>query len=285
MSNDLTEILNADLHCHSIQSDGTLQPAQLAKRAHERGVELWALTDHDEVSGIACARLAAQELGLRFVAGVEISVTWANRTLHVVGLGIDENNAILLQGLAEIRSGREGRAKTMAAKLADLGIEGALEGALGYVRNPDLVSRTHFARFLYDQGHGTSMQSIFDRYLAEGAIAHVPTQWATLEQALHWINEAGGVAVIAHPGRYKYTELQYGALFDQFKELGGQAIEVNTGSHAPGQNEQYAQVARDYGFWASMGSDFHGPQESRHDLGSLDRLPRDLKPVWHLLNT
>lgn len=272
--------MNADLHCHSLQSDGVLTPRELAKRAHLNGVQLWALTDHDEVSGVSVARNAASELGMSFLAGVEVSVTWAGRTLHVVGLGVDETNATLLQGLESIRAGRQERAQAMANKLDELGIVGALDGALSFVRNPDLVSRTHFARYLFDQGHGKNMQDVFDRYLAEGAVAHVPTRWASLQDCLGWIQASGGVAVIAHPGRYRYSDLEYGELFSCFKDLGGQAIEVVTGSHGPGQNEKYAQTARHYGFMASAGSDFHGPDESRLDLGTLPALPPDLKPVW-----
>lgn len=271
---------NADLHCHSLQSDGVLTPEALAELASSRQVDLWALTDHDDVSGVARARAAATSLGIAFLGGVEISVTWAGRTIHVVGLGVDEHNQTIQDGLAQMRRSREQRSHVMAQKLERLGIPNAYEGALSYVRNPDLVSRTHFARYIVEQGHAPSMQAVFDQYLSETGLAFVPTQWATLPEALGWIDAAGGVAVIAHPGRYKYTELEFHELFTAFKALGGKAIEVNTGSHRPDQNTYYAGVANDYGFLASIGSDFHGPSESRVDLGTVAPLPKNVTPVW-----
>ena len=260
-----------------------MTPSDLAERAFDRGVDLWALTDHDDVSGIAQAREAANRLGMSFLAGVEISVTWASRTVHVVGLGIDEMDPVLTMGLAKLRAERDERALLIAQKLALAGFEGAYEGALKHVQNPALVSRTHFARHLFEAGHVASMQAAFDRYLGDRGTAFVPTEWASLEDAVQWILAAGGVAVIAHPGRYQYSDLEFDALFNEFRELGGQAIEVHTGSHRPDENVQYAQVARDYNFLASCGSDFHGPKEGRHDLGSVPALPKDLTPVWHAL--
>ncbi|PMS23821.1 phosphatase [Trinickia dabaoshanensis] len=272
--------MNADLHCHSNVSDGQLTPAEVARRAHAGGVTLWALTDHDEVSGQAQARGEAESLGMRYVCGVEISVTWASRTLHVVGLGIDPSCAELLAGLHATRNGRGARARAMSDALAELGIEGAYEGALRYVSNPELISRTHFARFLVERGYAASTPDVFDRYLGEGKPGYVPHRWATLEDAARWIHAAGGVAVIAHPGRYKYTQLEFDTLFGQFLDLGGKAIEVVTGSHTPDQYREYADVARRFGFEASRGSDFHAPSEGRTELGKLPSLPSDLTPVW-----
>lgn len=276
--------INADLHCHSLQSDGVFTPQALAARAHDNGVELWALTDHDEVCGVGPARAAAKALGLRFVGGVEISVTFAGQTVHVVGLGIDETSSALLEGLAQMREDRDHRAGLIAHKLAELGFEGTLEGAMAYASNPSLVSRTHFARHLYQAGHVKSMQEAFDRYLGDKGSAYVPTQWASLDDAVDWILQANGVAVIAHPGRYSFSDLAFDALLRQFRERGGQAIEVHTGSHQPHEYDYYAHVARQYGFMASIGSDFHGPAESRCDLGRVRPLPRDLTPVWHVLD-
>jgi len=273
--------LKFDLHCHSNVSDGLLPPEQVAARAKANGVGVWALTDHDEVDGVARARAAAQALGMVHVGGVEISVTWAGHTVHIVGLQIDETNPALLQGLAATRNGRERRAREIAAQLERHGVPGAYEGALKHVGNPDLISRTHFARYMVECGRCRDTREVFANYLTEGKPGYVPHRWATLEEAVRWIRGAGGVAVIAHPGRYKYTETQFGALFDEFRQFGGQAIEVHTGSHTPEQYQEYAQVARRYGFLASMGSDFHGPGESRVDLGALPALPSGLKPVWH----
>ncbi|MGI4815943.1 MAG: PHP domain-containing protein [Janthinobacterium lividum] len=273
-------MLNADLHSHSNVSDGTLLPAAVAHAAAEGGVALWALTDHDEVGGQREARAAAQALGLRYVAGVEISVTWAARTVHVVGLNLDPESQILADGLAATRGGRFERARQISEKLAGLGIPNALDGALTYVANRDLISRSHFARYLVASGAAASISEVFDRLLGEGCPAYVPHCWARLGDAMEWIRQAGGTAVIAHPGRYKYSQTEFGALFDEFRERGGDAIEVVTGSHTPDQYREYADVARHYGFRASRGSDFHSPDESRTRLGGLPDLPDDLVPVW-----
>ena len=274
-------MLNVDLHCHSNVSDGLLPPEQVAARAKANGVDVWALTDHDEIAGVAAAREAAQACGMRHVAGVEISVTWAAQTVHIVGLCIDETNQVLVDGLAATRNGRERRARDIAAALEKVGIPDAFEGALRHVGNPDLMSRTHFARYLVERGYCTTTKEVFRNYLSEGKPGYVPHRWATLAEAVGWIRGAGGVAVIAHPGRYQYSDVQFAALFDEFKQLGGAAIEVTTGSHTPDQYEEYARVARYYGFRASIGSDFHGPGESRVDLGHLPPLPSGLVPVWH----
>ena len=274
-------MLNFDLHCHSNVSDGTLSPTALATRAHANGVNVWAMTDHDEVAGIAEARAAAATLGLRYVSGVEISVTWAGQTVHIVGLHIDENNPELITGLAGMRGGREQRAREMAAKLETVGVHGAFEGALKFVGNPDLISRTHFARYILELGLCSNLSEVFAEYLGEGKAGFVAHRWASLPDAMKWIKSAGGVAIIAHPGRYKFTDVAFDALFTEFKDLGGVAIEVTTGSHTPDQYEQYAKVANRYGFLASRGSDFHGPGESRVDLGALPPLPSNVKPVWH----
>lgn len=275
-----TQAFCADLHCHSTISDGVFAPEVVAERAHAHGVTLWALTDHDEVSGQQRARARAEALGMQYLSGVEISVTWAKQTVHIVGLGIDPENAALLQGLRETRAGRAGRARRIGERLAKLGMPGAFEGALTFAGNPELISRTHFARFLVEAGHCSTVQSVFDRYLSDDGPAHEPMQWATLEAAVAWIRGAGGVAVIAHPGRYHYTPTQFGALFDTFKDVGGQAIEVITGSHTVPQYQEYAQVARHYDFLASCGSDFHSAKESKIEFGSLPPLPADLRPVW-----
>jgi predicted metal-dependent phosphoesterase TrpH len=274
-------MLKVDLHCHSTVSDGLLAPADVAAHACKAGVDAWALTDHDEVGGIKAARKAAGELGMRFVAGVEISITWAGQTVHIVGLQIDEDSPALLQGLEATRSGRDRRGREIAAQLDKAGIPGAYEGALKYVGNPDLMSRTHFARYLVEIGACASTPDVFRQFLSEGKPGYVPHRWATLEQAVGWIRAAGGIPVIAHPGRYKFAPLAEGALFDEFRQLGGNAIEVVTGSHTPDQYASYAEVARRYGFLASRGTDFHGPGESRVDFALLPPLPAGVTPVWH----
>lgn len=274
-------MLNVDLHCHSIVSDGTLAPAALAARAKANGVDVWALTDHDEIAGIAEARAAAQRLDLRFVAGVEISITWAGQTVHVVGLGIDEHTPALKEGLAAIRAGRTERGQAIASQLAAAGIPDAFAGAIKYADNPELIGRTHFARYIVELGLYGNVSDVFRNFLIEGKPGYIPHRWATLEQSVSWIRAAGGRAVIAHPGRYKLDPLAFDALLDTFVELGGEAIEVVTGSHTPDQYGHYAKVAKQAGLLASRGSDFHGPAESRADLGSLPPLPAGLTPVWH----
>lgn len=273
-------MINADLHCHSTASDGTLSPTEVAAVAHEQGVTLWSLTDHDELSGQAEAADAATALGMRYLAGVEVSVTWSNRTVHIVGMNIDPCSPVLANGLARTRSGRTERARQMGERLADLGLPGAFEGALRYVGNPDLVSRTHFARWMLESGAVPDLQTAFGRYLADGKPACISHRWARLGDAMDWIAAAGGAAIIAHPGRYRFTPIEFEALFDEFKARGGQAIEVVTGSHHPAQYEEYARVARRFGFQASRGSDYHGPDEGRAPPGALPPLPAGLRPVW-----
>ncbi len=250
-----------DLHSHSTVSDGLYRPSELAALMAQAGVGCWALTDHDTVDGIAEARAAAHKLGLRFVAGVEISVTYMGKTVHIVGLGVDENQADLQAHLLATRSGRDGRMQAMADRLGDMGIAGAYEGALALAGNPELLSRTHLARFLVQAGHVPSVQAAFDRYLADGQPACVPMQWAKLGDAVAWIRAAGGVAVMAHPGRYDFSPLQEEALFADFIAAGGQAVEVMTGSHREHELPHYAALAQRLGLAHSCGSDFHGIKE------------------------
>lgn len=276
--------INADLHCHSVVSDGTLTPEELAQRAHANGVHLWALTDHDELGGQQRARAAAKDLKLDYLAGVEISVTWMGQTIHIVGLGIDEQHAGILEGLKQTREGRGDRAKLMAEQLLKAGIPGAYEGALHFAGNHQLISRTHFARFLVEQGICRDTEQVFKNYLIEDKPGYVPHRWASLADAIAWIKDAGGVAVIAHPGRYKLNAMQMDELFKFFKEHGGLGIEVITGSHTPDQYQEYGKIAQQYGFLASRGSDFHDPSESHTDLGVLPLLPDHLKPIWSVFH-
>ena len=279
----MNSILNADLHCHSVVSDGTLTPEALAARAATNGVELWALTDHDEVGGQERAAAAAKACGIRYVCGVEISVTFLNQTVHIVGLGVDPENAALRAGLSATRGGRTARARDMAAELARVGIPGVFEGALKYVGNPELISRSHFARYLVEAGICPDTNSVFRKYLAAGKPGYVPHRWASLGDAVGWITGAGGVAVIAHPARYKFSANEEFALFTEFKGHGGAGVEVVTGSHTSAEYLTYGAAATDYGLAASRGSDFHSPDESHTDLGSLPYLPGSLTPVWELL--
>ena len=279
----MTSYLNADLHCHSVVSDGTLTPEELAARAKANGVELWSLTDHDEIGGQHRAAAAARSQGMAYLTGTEISVTFAGNTVHIVGLGFDPDNTALAQGLAATRGGRGERAQEMAAQLAQVGIQGAYEGALKFVGNPELISRTHFARFLVETQVCRDTNEVFRKYLTEGKPGYVPHRWATLGDAVRWINEAGGLAVIAHPARYKFTANEEYALFSEFKAHGGAGVEVVTGSHTAAEYVTYAAMAEEFGLAASRGSDFHSPDESHTDLGTLPYLPGHLTPIWETL--
>lgn len=275
---------NADLHCHSTVSDGTLPPEVLAERAKANGVELWALTDHDEVGGQQRALEAACALGLPYLTGVEISVTFAGKVVHIVGLGFDHHDPRIVEGLRTTRGGRGARAKEMAEGLAQVGIRGAYEGALKYAGNPELISRTHFARFLVEAGHCADVPEVFRRFLTEGKPGYVPHRWAALGDAVRWITGAGGLAVLAHPGRYGFTPTEEYALITEFIAHGGRGIEVVTGSHTAADMVQYTDTALEFDLLASRGSDFHSPEESRVDIGRLgEHLSGRLKPVWNAL--
>jgi 3',5'-nucleoside bisphosphate phosphatase len=278
-------MLDYDLHCHSTVSDGLLSPADLVARAAGRGVKVLALTDHDDLDGLAQARAAAQQHGLQFINGIEISVTWRSHTLHIVGLNIDPDHPPLVEGVANVRHGRTARARLMAESLARSGIGGALEGAYRFASNPEMIGRTHFARFLVDSGRCKNVKSVFKNYLVKGKPGYVSHQWAALEDVISWIRGSGGVAVLAHPGRYVSGKKPMGRstlreLIAEFAELGGQAIEVVSGSHTPAQYAEFGRIAREFNLLASCGSDFHAPDESFRDLGRLPDLPLDCRPVW-----
>lgn len=280
--NAAVHYLNADLHCHSTFSDGSLPPEVLAQRAAERGVELWALTDHDEISGIAAARAACQVHGVSFLTGVEVSVTFAGETVHILGFGFDEQHPDLVAGLAKVRSGRLARARAMGDSLAQVGIKGAYDAACALAPNPELVSRTHFGRFLVEQGHCADMGEVFRRYLKPGKPGYVPHQWAGLGEALRWLHGAGGVTAIAHPARYPFNPTVEYALFSEFQGHGGRGVEVVCGSHTAADVERVSGLAQEFGLLATRGSDFHSPTESRVDLGELPPLPGRLTPIWTL---
>lgn len=279
----MTSILNADLHCHSVVSDGTLTPEELAARAKTNGVELWSLTDHDEIGGQHRAAAAAKAHGMRYLTGTEISITFIGKTVHIVGLGFDADDLALKQGLMQTRGGRGQRAMEMSDGLAKVGIHGAYEGALKFVGNPELISRTHFARYLVESGVCKETNEVFRKYLTEGKPGFVEHRWATLKDAVSWITGAGGIAVIAHPARYKFTANEEYALFTEFKNHGGRGVEVVTGSHTAAEYVTYGETAREFGLAASRGSDFHSPDESHTDLGTLPYLSGELTPVWDLL--
>ena len=276
---------NIDLHSHSRRSDGDLEPEEVAQRAADAGVTLWALTDHDEIDGLARARAAARKLNLNWCSGVEISVARQGHTIHIVGLNFDPENEALKIFLNNIRDRRLPRAREMAAALARLGIPEALEGALKFVSNPQLISRTHFAKFLVSAGYCRNPDEVFSRYLGEGCPAYIPSNWADLEEAVRRIIEAGGVAVLAHPGRYRLRTLAENALFEAFCAAGGRAVEVITSNHNAEAVRRYTRLALRYGLAASRGSDFHRPSDRHAQLGRLPPLPPNVTPITALLRT
>ncbi|MES1982826.1 MAG: 3',5'-nucleoside bisphosphate phosphatase [Pseudomonadota bacterium] len=280
-------MLDYDLHCHSTVSDGLLLPTELIARAAGRGVKFLALTDHDDVTGLPEAAAAALQHGLQLINGVEVSVSWRSHTLHVVGLNINPAYAPLVEGLRSIRSGRAARAQMMADSLARSGISGALEGAYRFAGNPGMIGRTHFARFLVESGHCKDVRSVFKNYLVKGKPGYAPHEWAALPDVIGWIVGSGGVAVLAHPGRYTAGPKGMGQktlreLLREFADAGGRAIEVVSGSHTVEQYVEFARYAKEFGFFASCGSDFHGPGESYRDLGRLPDFPLDCRPVWQV---
>lgn len=271
--------LRYDLHTHSTASDGTLVPAQLVARAAANGVDVLALTDHDTLDGQEEARKAADAAGLTLYPGVEISVSWGGRTIHIIGLGVDCSNETLCCGLADLTEYRRWRAAEIGRRLATRGIEGALEGAQAFA-NRQMIGRTHFARFLVQQGHAQSVRDVFKRYLVKGRPGYVAGDWASLEDAVTWICGAGGQAVIAHPARYRFNTAKLRRLIGLFKEQGGVGIEVVSGSHSRDECLVFARHAREHGLLASAGSDYHGPENPWVELGRLPPLPKGCRPIW-----
>ena len=273
-------MLRYDLHCHSTHSDGLLTPSAVVRRAAARGVAVLALTDHDELSGLAEARAEAVSAGVELIAGAELSVTWRTITLHVLGLRVEPDCPALRDGLAAIRAGRSARARRIGDSLAAAGIRGAYEGAMRFVTSERLISRTHFARFLVEAGHARTTPDVFGRYLTPGKPGHVVHAWAQLPDAIAWIHAAGGQAVLAHPGRYRLDATERRELLTEFRAAGGDGIEVLSPSHSAAQVVEFAHQARLFGLAASSGSDYHGPGESSVDLGDMPALPVGVTPVW-----
>lgn len=269
-----------DLHTHSNYSDGVLPPAEVVDRAVAAGVTRLALSDHDETGGLLEATRRAREQGIELIPGVEISVTWRSHTLHVIGLHINSDRVELRAGLAGIRAGRHERARRIAQGLERAGIKGSLQGARARAANPELVSRTHFARYLVEQGHARDFNAAFHRFLGAGAVGYVNHQWAELGDALRWIGVSGGLAVLAHPARYKLDHTQREELLAAFRDLGGVGVEVVSGNHTPDQAAVWARYAARFGLLASAGSDFHGPTAGRDAIGRLPELPDRCMPVW-----
>lgn len=272
-----------DLHCHSINSDGAHSVVAVLDMVKQNGGKYIALTDHDTVCGVAEARSYAKSLELNFIAGVEISVTWNKTLIHILGLGIDENNQELIKNLEQLRSLRLSRGQKIAEKLAKLGIPNALEGALKYCSNENALSRTHFARFLVDNGYAKANR-VFDKYLANGKPAYVAQEWTSLENAISWIKNSGGYAVIAHPSRYRLTHTKLQNLINDFKTAGGIGIEVISSSHSETDAMSIAQLANKNDLLGSIGTDFHNIDSyPRLRVGINYPLPSICKPIYQLL--
>ncbi len=269
-----------DLHSHSTASDGTLTPTQLVARADEAGVDYLAVTDHDTTAGLDEARMEARSRDIEIISGCEISVTWSNTTIHIVGLNIREDAAELQQGLEKLRTYRQWRAEEIGRRLEKKGIPGAYEGAKERARGV-LISRTHFAHFLAEHGYASDVRDVFRKYLVNKKPGYVAGQWAALDEVVGWIKNAGGQAVIAHPARYRLTRSKLLRLIGEFRELGGDALEVVSGSHSRDESFTMAKHARDNGLMASAGSDFHGPENPWIELGQLPALPQGCQPIWN----
>ncbi len=268
-----------DLHSHSTASDGTLRPSELVRMAAEAGVDVLALTDHDTLAGIDEAQEAAEQQGIRLIPGVEISVTWQGATVHILGLNVNPECEALQQGLVGLREYRNWRAEEIGCRLEKAGIEGAFAGACALSAG-NLVSRTHFARFLVARGYARDVREVFKKYLVHGKPGHVPGKWAGLEEAVGWILQAQGTAAIAHPARYSMTRRKLRKLITAFKQAGGQALEVVSGSHSKDEYLTMARHAKDFDLFSSAGSDFHDPATPWIALGRLPPLPRGCEPVW-----
>lgn len=269
-----------DLHCHSTVSDGLLPPREVVRLAHSRGCKLFALTDHDDLRGLPDAADEAQQLGMPFVNGVEISVSWGKHNLHIVGLGFDRENPALCEGLAHVRSGRWARAERMAESLAKAGIADALAGARKYAENPEMISRAHFARYIVEIGKAKDVRSVFYKFLKPGMPGYVEHEWARLHEAVQWITDAGGVAVLAHPGRYEMGPETLRVLLIEFKRLGGGALEVASGCHGIADVARFGRLCREMGYQASCGTDYHATSEGAREPGLNGDLPEGCEPVW-----
>ena len=270
-----------DLHCHSIASDGDLTPTEVICRAKEQEVTSLSLTDHDTINGQKEALQAALANGINYIPGIEISTTWENKCFHIVGLNIDPNNADLIAGIQKLQTLRTERAQKIALKLEKKRIPNALESVIKAAKG-GMITRSHFADFLLSQHYISTKQEAFDRYLGKGKPAFVSTVWADLYDTVHWITQSGGVAVLAHPLRYKLTASWLRRFLTAFKEAGGEGIEVVTGRSSPEEIRRAMHFATQFELVGSVGSDFHTPKNQWVELGRLAPLPNTIKPVWEL---
>lgn len=270
-----------DLHSHSTASDGTLTPAELLARARDQSVDVLALTDHDTTSGLDEAARAAAEHGVELVPGIELSTQWSGRNIHVVGLGIDPSAPVLQALIQELGTIRAARVERMAASLARAGYSDALQGAYAQAAG-GVPTRTHFARYLVEQGVAEDVGAVFKRFLVRGKPGYASTEWPALEQAVFALQAAGGLAVLAHPHAYKWTGAWSRRILDAFIQAGGVGVEVSCGTSNQQSIQQWGGYARRFGMLASLGSDFHSPGRFI-ELGRVPRLPEGVQPIWERL--
>ncbi len=277
----MTEVY--DLHCHSTASDGAFTPENLVLRAQQQGVTTLALTDHDTVAGLAVAKKTAESIGINFIPGIELSSNWQKNCLHIVGLGIGPTYQPLVEITDHLQTLRYERCEKIAEKLEKKRIFGALESVKA-AAGDGMITRTHFADFLLSQKHVDTQQEAFDRYLGQGKSAFVPTIWPELEAVVKWITGAGGMAVIAHPLRYKLSAKYIKRLLNEFKSFGGHGIEVITSRINQDEIRLVAKYAKDFELAGSVGSDFHNDSNPYVELGRIAQLPLTITPIWELLS-
>ena len=270
-----------DLHTHSNKSDGELSPAELIYKAANNGIRILALTDHDTVSGLEDAKKAAIKNSINLVNGIELSTQWDNKTIHIIGLNIDGKNTLITEKCKKLKEMRKERAKKISLKLSKVGIQGAYEYTKKIVKNGN-ITRYHFAQFLIEKKYARNLTDVFKRFLVKNKPGYVSTNWPNLDETINLINIAGGVAVIAHPLRYKITATKLRKLIKEFKNCGGKAIEVITSHNILKEVVIASDYAKKYNLAASIGSDFHNEKTSWNKLGGLPLLPDNLLPVWKL---
>lgn len=273
-------LMKIDLHTHTHYSDGKLSPAELVMRAHNQQIDMLAITDHDTVQGVAEAReyQALQKRPLHIISGVEISTKWRGFEIHILGLHIDCQDETLGARLAEQASIRLARAQKMCDKLAKIGINGVFDDAMQRVGNGQ-ITRAHLAQVLLERGVVSSWQSAFSQYLGKDKKAYVNAPWPSLTQAIEWIRDAGGVAVLAHPGHYDMKTKWLRRLLSDFKHANGQGMEVTHPNMPPTKKHLLSNLAREYQLLAAVGSDFHAPSPWS-ELGRKLDIDADLPTVW-----
>jgi len=275
--------MKVDLHNHSYYSDGVLSPAEVVRLADEANCNLFALTDHDTTDGINEARQTADKLSVDLVSGVEISAFWRNMTIHIVGLGMDINNDFLQNGLNYNQSLRKERAEKISLGLRRAGVRDALKKTQDLSKT-DMITRTHFAQMLIREGYCKDMKSVFRRFLTEKKPGGIRVEWKNIDEVVGWIHAAGGLAVIAHPFRYRMTQTKIKNMLIDFKEVLGDGLEVVTATSTDEEITLSHQWAKQFKLLSSCGSDYHGWPNQRIQIGYLRDLPNFDNAIWRYLS-